>query len=335
MAIDSNTIIIGAGVLLLLFAMLVFSTKGNKVAKLNKTGLGFFFLILGAGLIAMQMGYLANFGASPLSAGSTGESQTTTLNTPGASGYQPTATYSAKDLYANTAISGTSYYKRGTNRASTSIISNTNPGETITYWVDNATFWVAPVSATAISGVTDLAATGYANGTATITGYDLVNRASTTNGAYNTSMGANKQANIEITYQGTNKQSAMPFGGLMVIEANASIASISCNGDDLLSSNPYHLTYTTSLTSHSYRVFAVSPTIDTGLGAVKKISCQFNNGAAAAGAGTTYYVKFIPANYYVSQTGEILLDTEKFADGATTRVGSNINLPQLNGFWGA
>lgn len=253
----------------------------------------------------------------------------------GGATYQPTASYSARDKYSTTSLGGTSYYKVNGNSATTTAYTNTNIGDGITYWVDNSTYWIKPVTKTAGQGVTIFEALGWSNSTASVTLYDSVNRQATTDGAYNTSMGANDQANIEITYQGTAEGSAGPFGGMMVIEYNATLSSVLCTGDVLVSNSPYHLTYTTSATTHTYKPWAYGPSLDDGSGAVKRIDCQFKNGATAVGAGSVYYVKFIPANYYVTDAGDIVLDTEKFSDGDTTRVGSTINLPTATAYWGA
>jgi len=167
-----------------------------------------------------------------------------------------------------------------------------------------------------------------------VTIYDTVNRKDVTTGITNTSMGANAQANIEITYQGTAKKSAGPFGGVLVTEYNTTMSSVTCTGDSLLDSNPYHLTYTVTATSNTYKPYAYGPSLDDGSASVKRISCQFQNGGTAVGAGSYYYFKFIPANYYVTNAGDIVLDTEKFANGLNTRVGSVINLPSVTGSWG-
>jgi hypothetical protein len=307
--------------------------KKEKVLGMNKNVAGVIFAGIAAFLLLAQLGYLADMGVSPFAAAgavtSTQQGGSTVL-----AGYQPTATFNAKDKFSTTSVVGTSYYKRGTDATTTTAISNTNPGESISYWVDNATYWVSPAVKVAGPGVTSFEALAWSNGTATVTGYDLVNRQSVTGGEYNTSMAANKQANIEITVQGTSKKSSMPFGGVMVVEYNSTISSVTCNGEDLLSGNPFHLTYTVASTQNTYQVFGVGASLDDGSGAVKKITCQFNNGATAAGADSAYYVKFIPANYYVSQDGNVLLDTEKFADGTTVRTGSR-NQPILTAYWGA
>jgi len=255
----------------------------------------------------------------------------------GGATYQPTSSYSARSKYSTDSLSGTSYYKVNGNSATTTAYTNVNIGDRITYWVSNNSYWIKPVTKTAGQGVTQFEALGWENSTASVTLYDSVNRESVTEGAgaYNTSMGANDQANIEITYQGTAEGSAGPFGGMMVIEYNATLASVICTGDVLMSNNPYHLTYTTSATTHTYKSWAYGPSLDDGSGAVKRIDCQFKNGASAVGADSVYYVKFIPANYYVTDAGDIVLDTEKYADGDTTRVGSTINIPTATAHWAA
>ena len=251
--------------------------------------------------------------------------------------YQPTGAYSAKDKFATTTVSGTSYYKIGDKAASTTAASNLNVGDVVTYWVDNSSagyYWVKPITLTAGPSVTRFEAQAWKNGTATVTGYDLVGRATSSSGVSNISMAANKIANVEISYQGTAKSSAMPFGGVMVVEYNSTISSVTCTGDDLLAVNPFHLTYTVGFTAHTYRVWAVSPTVDDGTASLRKVTCQFQNGGTAAGTGSEYYVKFIPANYYVDQNGNIVLDTEKFNNADTTRTGSTLNKIQLTSYWG-
>jgi len=253
----------------------------------------------------------------------------------GGATYQPTASYSARDKYSTTSVSGTSYYKVGSNSATTTAYSNVNVGDSITYWVSNTSYWIKPVVKTAGAGVNPFEALGWANSSASVSLYDSVGRASADSGDSNISMGANDQANVEITYQGTSEGSAGPFGGKMVIEMNSTISSVTCTGDALTSSDPYHLTYSVSATSNTYKSWAYGPSLDDGTGAVKRIDCQFKNGASAVGAGSAYYVKFIPANYYVSDKGDIILDTEKAENGDTTRTGSTINQPSITGYWGS
>jgi len=253
--------------------------------------------------------------------------------TTGTETYQPTASYATKDKFSTTSVSGTAYYKVNDLPATTTAKTNVRSGEKYTYWVSNDTYYVEPVVFVAKPGANDIVADAWQNASATITGYDTVNHQTTTNGAYNTSMGANDQANIQITYQGTAKKSAGPFGGVMVLEYNSTISSVTCTGDYLLSDNPYHLTYTTSATTHTYKAWAYSSEVDDGSGAVRTFDCQFKNGASAVGAGSAWYVKFIPANYYVTNDGDIVLDVEKFENDDTTRTG--LGTPSATFYWGA
>lgn len=336
---DKTIIVWAFGIIFVLLAIYVLTREKKTVANVNKMGLGVVLLLIGVFAIALQAGWLVNINANltPFSAG-TGYNSPTVVNTGNGgtvvSGYQPTATFSAKDSFSTSTISGTSYYKRGNAFASTTAISNVNPGESITYWVDNSsTYYVQPLTQQAGSGVTSFNTLGWKNGSITISAYDLVGRQAL-NGAsaYNISMGANDQANVEITYQGTAKQSAMPFGGLMVIELNSTIPTVTCNGDDLVDASQFHLTYTVASISNHYKVFGIAPTIDTGNGEVRKITCQIVNGATAAGNGDSlWYVKFFPANYYVSQAGNFVLDTEKNADGSTTRTA--LGFPEATYYW--
>lgn len=338
-------------IVLALSGIAMLTAVGKKAFK-KKGFLNTIFLILGIALVGYGVvGMAGQFGlnlgpadqfflsAGISSAGAGGNNGGSAGNGGGDTGdvitYQPTATYTAKDKFSTTTVSGTSYYKAGNSPATTTAKTNVNKDVSYTYWVSNGTYWVQPVTLVAQEGVNDFVATAWQNGSATVSLYDQVGRASATAGASNVSMGANANANIEVTYQGTAKQSAGPFGGIMVAEYNSTISQVTCTGNELLDNNPYHLTYTTSATTHTFKPFAYGPSLDDGSGSVRRIDCQFKNGATAVGAGSPYYLNFIPANYYVSNAGDILLDTEKFADGDSTRTGSTINLPTVTGYWGA
>lgn len=328
---DTPTII--ALILFVLGIVALFYSQ-KKIASVSKYAWAVVFI---AGAIILLNSTSGGIG-SALKSFSIGGEGTSVVTSGVASGgvgfYQPTASYSAKDKFSTSTITGTAYYKVGDNPATTTAYTNVNAGDTVTYWMSNGTFYSAPVTKVAGTGVNAFNAVGYNNATATVTLYDLANRASVTSGAYNTSMGANKQASIEITYQGTAKKSSAPFGGVMVVEANSSIPTVTCTGDDLLSSNPFTVTYAPTSTTTSYRVFAFGTSLDDGTGSVKRINCQFQNGASQAGAGAPFYVKFIPANYYVTQDGRILLDVEKVADQDTTRT-QIANTISVTGYWGA
>jgi len=242
--------------------------------------------------------------------------------------YQPTGSYSTKDKFSSSIFGGTAYYKSNGQPAVTTATSNLNKGTEYIYWLANTTTYVKPESKIADCGVNVFVADAYKNGSATITTYDTVNNKAANSYQYNTSLGANAQASYEITYQPTAKTSVMPFGGLMVIEYNSTISDLTCTGADIRTGNPsgYHLTYTPQKLTHTYKVFEVASSFDDGSGAVKKISCQFKNGASANVASgtlaeTPWYVSFIPANYYVTNNGDIILDIEKAANADTTRAG--------------
>jgi len=336
--------------LLLVIGLALFIAGSKKNVFRAKGGWKTFAIIFGLMLVIYAgIGTLGQLGAINLgdkagayflsagiiSPGTGGTGNGGTGGTGGGATYQPTATYSTQDKYSTTSIAGTSYYKSGNNPAGTTALTNTDSSVSYTYWISNSTYWVKPIVFQG-GGTKDIVnKESWNNASATVTLYDTVNRQSNSAGTYNTSMGANDQANIEITYQGTAKKSAGPFGGLMVVEYNSTLSSVTCTGNELLDSNPYHLTYTVTATTNAYKPFAYTSGIDDGSGSPRTINCQFLNGATAVGAGSPYYVKFIPANYYVTNAGNIVLDTEKFADGDTTRVGSVINLPSVTAYWGA
>jgi len=320
------------GAVLGILGLVVASYKEKTVAGRNKWILAAPLLLVAAFLILAQTGVLSDYGISPFA--------TTTVVVkekiqPGVTTetYQPTASYSVKDKFSTTTVSGTAYYKEEGLPATTSALTNVRSGKRYTYWVDNDTYYVKPKVFTATPGANVVIAEAWQNGTATITGYDLVNRKSITNGEYNTSLGANDQANIEITYQGTAKKSAGPFGGVMVVEYNATISSVTATGPQILSNNPYHVTYTPSATTHTYKMWAYSSDLDDGSGAVRRINLQFKNGATPVGKGASWKVTFIPANYYVTNAGDIVLDTEKYANDDTTRTG--LQAPSATFYWGA
>lgn len=260
---------------------------------------------------------------------STGSSTGSTATCP----IQTTASYAAKDKFSTTSVPGTSYYKTNGFPAVTTAASNLNPDVEYTYWVSNESYYVKPEVQDAACGVNTFVAEAYNNATSTLTGYDIVNSQPVTNGAYNTSLGANARASEKYTYQGTAKKSAMPFGGVLVLEYNSTISSVTCTGASLLVSNPYHVTYSPAFTAHTYRVYGVSADLDDGTGAARTFDCQFQNGATAPGAGSDYIATLIPANYYVSNSGEILLDVEKFANQDNTRTA--LGQKTLTNNWGA
>ena len=239
----------------------------------------------------------------------------------------PVATYATVDNFSTTVVGGTAYYARDGEQATTTAITNVNPGVEYTYWVSNSTYYVQPKVFTAgnlNNNVVNKIA--FANGSATVSLYDTTNRQNFGVTSYNTSVAANGVANIEVSYQGTAKQSFMPFGGLFVVEKNQSFnvnGGVSCSGANIQANtgdSAYTITYNPSSTDMNYVVYKVLPTIDDGKDVtVKRINCQFQNGASDA-AGIVKF-SFFPANYYLTNDGTIKLDVEKVANGATTRTG--------------
>jgi hypothetical protein len=291
------------------------------------------WLIIGAIIVVVLVvnpGILGNLGIG-------GQTTTPTSTTPGdasaACNFAPTLDDSAKDSFSTTAISSLAYFKVDGNPATTNEPQVLNKGESYQVWYDNVTYYVEPKTFSATCGSNKVVLNGWANSSVALSGYDLVNRQTSSGSTYNTSMGANDQANIQLSYQGTAKKSAMPFGGVLIVEYNASLTSVSCTGADITESNDFHVTHTPSATTHTYRIWKVLPSIDDGSGAVRTIDCQFKNGATAVGEGSAYYFKLIPADYYVSDAGNIVLDVEQFANQATTRTGHGTI--SLTSYWGA
>jgi len=252
--------------------------------------------------------------------------------------YQPTVTYSTQDKFSTTSVSGTAYYKSNGLSAGTTAITNTDPSTSYEYWISNGTYYVKPITFTGGGTKNIVNKESYNNGSITVTGYDLVQKQSINSGAYNSSMGANKDAKIELTVIGSAKTAALPFGGVMVVEFNSTIPTAACSGDGIVGSNSkYQVTYSPAATTTRYLVYEVANGFDLSkdggnTGVTNVIRCDFTNGATPAGAGATWYVKFIPANYYLTNTGTFALDVEQKENGATTRTG--YSTPTSTFYWG-
>lgn len=330
--------------------------KGKNAPKKRKmfTWIAIAVLIVGAlpalGITNYGVSALGNqvsFGGSTLAIGG---GENTNQNTGGGSSnggittYAPTATYATTDKYAQTtAITGTAYYSLDGSRFGTS--SYTNPGKqsSVSYWIDNSSaqagqYWVAPLTQTVVNSNPNFQNLGYKNGTGSVSLYDITANTPVAVASHNVTLAANGQANIRLTYTPTNKQSAIPFGGDFVVEYNSSISSVSCNGEGIEAQSPFHTTYTVTNTNDKFTIFHVlgvqdGTGFDDATGKIRTIDCQFLNGGSVPGTGNAYYFKFIPANYYLGQDGLIRLDTEKYADGLTTRVGSQTNFISSTNYW--
>jgi hypothetical protein len=246
---------------------------------------------------------------------------TTTTNAGSMAGYQPTATYSTVDKFTGNGVSGTSYMKTGSSIATSGTIASVNEGTKYTYWVSNATEYVQPNEFVATTGAnTVINSNAYANSSASITIFDVLGNQNVQNGVANTSMGAGDSISLDLKYKGTFQGSAMPFGGVLVVETNQSITSVNCNGDDISTSVPFSkVSYTVQAVADTYVTFGVAGTIDDGSGSTKVVHCTFKNGATDT--SSPVYWKFIPANWYRTQAGDLALDVQKNADSSTTRVG--------------
>lgn len=340
---DTSYIIYGVGAILALISVASFTRKKKeKIIGMNKNLFGFLFLIAGVFFILWQANVLVDLGLPALSGTLTqyvGDQQvlavagTSVTSSIGKCTYQPTATYATIDKFGTTTVSGTSYYKPNGEKATTTAITNLNKDTQYTYWVSNSSYYVKPLTKTAGCGGNPFQTDAWSNSSVSLSGYDTVAHASTTDGASNCSMGANDLCNIEVSYQGTAKASGGPFGGVMVIEYNSTLSSVTATGSEILASNPHHLTYTTSATTHTSKQWGYASSMDDGTGNVKKVNIQVKNGASAVGAGSVWYVKFIDANYYVTNDGNIVLDTEKYQNDDTTRAGFNTHT--LTMYWGA
>lgn len=253
------------------------------------------------------------------------------------SNYQPTASYQTKDKYASQTISGTSYYQEDGKPASTTALTNILLNEKYTYWVDNksaanaAYYWVKPYEFIGMQTTNVVNDEVYNNGTMSITGWDMIGSASVTNGANNATL-TTGTATIKFTFQGTNKKSAVPFGGVLVVEYNNTISDVTCSGDGIIGENSkYRVTYAPYATDMTNKKFELAYGFDDGKASVKEITCQFIGSATSPGADAPLFVKIIPANYYVGNDGKFYLDTEKAADSSNTRTGSIINTPTFEG----
>ncbi len=338
---DSTIIAWVVGAVLTIGGLMFASRDEKKIGGMKKGLVVAVMLILGIGLLALQLGWLQQLNPDasylkPLAVGgATAVQAGTGASTTGGSGvisetpnYQPTATYATQDAFSSsTAVSGTAYYKQNGLRATSTAITNVNSGTTYTYWMSNSsTYYVEPYTFVATDGANGATnSKAYANSTTepTIVLFSALNNANVQSGKSNVTLGAGGTENIVLKYQGIYQKSNAPFGGALVVEVNQTIASVTCTGNGLSTSNPYKsVTYTVSATDNKYVVFSFDKTIDDGSSNVKEFNCQFKNGASDTSSDVKF--TFIPANYYLSKSGEFLLDIEKSADSDTTKTGLGV-----------
>lgn len=259
-------------------------------------------------------------------------------------GVNPTAAYSTKDKFASTSVGGTAYYKVGTvdtgTAATTTALTTVNPGSQYTYWVSNNTLFlfVKPKTFTATTLNNNVVNDGaYLNSTTivTLTAYDLNGRStiSAAGGSmtYNVSAAANAVLNIEFTYQGISKVSNLPFGGIFVLELNSTVSTVTCSGDGVTASTPFHVTYSPIHTANKAVIFGLDETFDSGTGALRRVNCQIQNGGQLMSG--VYRASILPANYYLTNTGDIALDVEQYKNDVTTRTIATSTAGSFTGNW--
>lgn len=244
--------------------------------------------------------------------------------------YAADAAYSTQNAFSTASVSGTAYYaeKNGIFQTSAPKLER---GTEYTYWVSSATEYVDPLTFKASGSNNIVNKKAYTAGAITITGYDVV-YACNVNDAIdgtdcNTTLGAGKEAKIDVKYLGSGKIANLPFGGVMVVEYNASIPTQTCSGDGIVGLNSkYQVTYSDSATSYTHKIYEVSPGFDIsknavlGTGVTNVIRCEFVAGSTGAAPGP-WKVTFIPANYYIGNDGKLYLDVEQKMNSATIRTG--------------
>lgn len=280
-------------------------------------------LILGGfGMFAVKQGWFESEGALSIQQQQKVQAQDTCSQ-------NPAYTYSAVDTFSTTTILGTDRIKSDGNKPVTSLAAPP-AGKTLEYWKDNSTVFCEVVTEEggAKCGSQTMQTQCYQNSTSTsLKLYDRDNKQFVTTpaaagAANNVSIGANGAVNLQITYQGTAKYANMPFGGCLAIEVPTTITEVIVNGEGLTSSNlcPYTWTYAVSATTNTYKLFAVPSGFDKDAsGDLKEIDVQLKAGSTDPTTATAYY-EFMPADYYVTNDGNIVLGIEKDKNGDTTKV---------------
>jgi hypothetical protein len=240
--------------------------------------------------------------------------------------YSPALTYNGFDVKnTGTLLIGTNYIKVD-GGAPVSTYANGGKGQVVQYWLSNTSLYCAPTSKTLTCSPSTIQSACYQNATNTMVAQTTSSATLTAGGgATNLTLSANGVANMVLRYQGQAKKSSMPYGGIMVVEVPNTVSGVTVNGAGVTPGmGNFHLTHTVSSTSNIYFTYLVDGTLEDATGAEKVLSFQFQAGATAP-AGK-FYVKFYPANYYVSNNGDFVLDVEKSANQETTKVGLASNV---------
>lgn len=241
--------------------------------------------------------------------------------------YAPSATYSGVEYYTSATLTGTSEYQLEGNRMTTTAISNTPENSMITYWINNGTEYVTPLTKRVICQVGQpFQVTGIANATTTAmpTVWDTKAHATVTPSGTNTTIGTGGSNGFEISYTGISQKALMPYGGLLVVEYNSTAFAsekVEVSGNDITAnSGKFHITPAVVNTANTYKVYEILPSLDDQTGHTKTIYATLSASGTVDPTSLVYF-KFYPANYYLGTDGNMHLDVEKFADGSSTRVG--------------
>lgn len=299
----------------------------------NKMKYLFYSLVV----LALVVGFLAvkpYVGGTPLSVAEGGTPIETTQVT--ASGSDagcnsiPTVTYATRDAYGTTAVSGvTTYYKSGSSPATTTALTNPQAGSSVSYWVDNTTWFTAPFTKTVACSANDpFIAKAYQNSSSiSLSVYDSLNKvlatesttlATSNSTALNVSIGASSIMNLEVSWTGVKNRASMPYGGCLLVEIPTNISSVTIGGEGITSGCPYQVTHNTLSVNNNYKEFTIPSGWDAdGSAATKTFNVQI---LASANNPQGYgRMVFIPASYYVTNSGDFALDIEESLNDVNTR----------------
>jgi hypothetical protein len=242
--------------------------------------------------------------------------------------FASTLASNARDIFnKGTTLTGTKYFKVGNGQYTTTAYTSGNAGDVVSYWLSNSTHYCTPATITKTCGSQDIWNDCTINASVTLTAYDgFTTLTAGTGGATNITIAANGVGNVLIRYQGTAQKSAAPYGGVMVVEVDDAITTVTANGAGITDgTGSFHLTYTLTTTGNIAKMFYFDGQLDDGSGASKDIQLQFK--AGSTNPTGTFYVTFYAANYYLDKNGNVVLDTEKYNNNQdSTKTGLSANV---------
>lgn len=306
-----------------------------------KLGKGFWPGVIVAVILILAVGVYT--GKIPISLSTAASPPSTTVTGGATQALQcsviPTYTYSAFDSKATaTAVGGTNNIKVGSAQPVSSL-ANPPAGQALEFWQSNASYFcdvvgadsnIIPATGTgqALSGGAQTSCSSnlvqgscYANATVTLSVYSTPANTLLTNGGgannLSTAVGAN---NINLYYQGSSKQSSMPFGGCVALEYPSNVTSVSISGAGITGAAcPYTWTYLLQNTADSFKLFAVPAGFDqNGAADLKSIAVSYT--ASTNKPLGKFYITFQPANWYVGTFDKSFhMGIEKDANADTTK----------------